>query len=174
MTIHDDYSPNQSARPVGVVPSLIVVHGTVGTDAGDLSWIKNPASAVSYHYFVMRTGQIHRLVRPERKAWHAGKSVWNGRSEVNNFSIGIGLSNLGNGEPYTPAQYKAAGWLCGVLMRHYPIPSFAGIVGHHHVSGSHLKVRTDPKSDPWIWFEWGRLFDEILLAQGAPAALKAA
>ena len=166
MTIRDDYSPNQSARPTGISPSLIVWHATVGTDAGDLSWLKNPAAGVSYHYLIQRTGQIHRLVRPERKAWHAGVSSWQGRANVNDFSIGIGLSNLGNGELYTGAQYRSAGWLAATLMRHFPI-TMRDNVGHYHVAPGR-------KTDPFYTFEWMRLTEEILLAQEAGAALKAA
>ena len=96
MNIIDSPSPNQNDRPRGAgLPSLIVLHGTVGTDAGDLSWIRSPASKVSYHYLILRDGTVHRMVRPERRAWHAGASEWAGRENVNDFSIGIGLSSKG-------------------------------------------------------------------------------
>jgi N-acetylmuramoyl-L-alanine amidase len=148
--ITDSPSPNFGNRPAGARPRLIVIHATVGTDAGDLEWLRSPTSGVSYHYLVQRTGAIHRLVHPERRAWHAGDSVWRGVRDVNDYSIGIGLSNLGGGEPYTEAQYGAAGWLCSVFKREFGI-GFEQIVGHYHVSPGR-------KKDPFESFEWGRLF----------------
>lgn len=155
MNIIDSPSPNQNDRPEGVKPRLIVIHGTVGSDAGDLDWLRKAESKVSYHYLVQRPGTIHRLVRPERRAWHAGKSSWKGAPDVNDFSIGIGLSNMGT-EPFTDAQYDAAAWLCSVFRKEFGI-RMSSIVGHYHVSPGR-------KTDPWYSFEWGRLFGGILIA----------
>ena len=156
MRIIDSPSPNQNNRPAGMKPRLIVIHGTVGTDSGDLIHLRKPESKVSYHYLVQRTGVIHRLVRPERRAWHAGRSAWRGVLDVNDYSIGIGLSNLGDPEVYTEAQYRAAGWLCRVFGREFGI-GMDQIVGHYHISPGR-------KTDPWYSFEWGRLFAHM---QGA-------
>ncbi|HEX7049110.1 MAG TPA: N-acetylmuramoyl-L-alanine amidase, partial [Longimicrobiales bacterium] len=105
--ILDRPSPNHNARPAGVRPDLIVIHGTAGeTDAGDLAWCRDPKSQVSYHYLIGRDGRIYRLVPEERRAWHAGVSGWEGRQGCNDYSIGVGLCNDGR-EPYTPAQYDA-------------------------------------------------------------------
>lgn len=153
MKIIDSPSPNQSDRPSGVKPDLLVIHGTAGTDRGDLQHLRSPASNVSYHYLVLRDGSVHRLVRPERRAWHAGVSSWEGRENVNNYGIGIGMSNRGDGELYTRSQYEAAGRLCAILRRVYGIP-LERIVGHCHVSPGR-------KSDPWLTFEWMRLAAEI-------------
>jgi N-acetylmuramoyl-L-alanine amidase len=158
VTIIDSPSPNQGARPPGAKPSLVVIHGTVGTDAGDLEWLRSPKSRVSYHYLVQRTGAIHRLVHPEARAWHAGESSWRGVADVNDFSIGIGLSNLGGGELYREAQYAAAGWLCSIFAREFGI-GMEAIVGHYHVSPGR-------KTDPWYSFEWGRLFARMQAAEG--------
>lgn len=156
MKITDSPSPNQSDRPAGVEPRLIVIHGTVGSDAGDLSHLCRSDSQVSYHYLVQRKGTIHRLVRPDRRAWHAGKSSWRGVADVNDYSIGIGLSNLGGSELFTEEQYEAAGWLCSVFIREYGI-GLEDIVGHYHISPGR-------KTDPWYTFEWGRLFARIASA----------
>lgn len=152
--IHMHISPNKSRRPEGVKPSLIIIHGTVGSDQGDLSWLMNPESEVSYHDLIFRDGSIHNLVPYELKAWHAGISSWRGVPRCNDYSIGIGISNLGwrNGAPehYTGEQYNSAGYLCAMAMREFKIP-LSRIVGHYHVS----PVR---KEDPWYHFNWGSLF----------------
>jgi N-acetyl-anhydromuramyl-L-alanine amidase AmpD len=158
MKIIDSPSPNQNDRPPGVRPYVIVIHGTVGSDAADLSWTRTAQSQISYHYLLLRNGTIHRLVPPERRAWHAGSSSWRGRPNVNDYSIGIGLSNKGPGEEFTPAQYQAAGWLVATLRRHWPV-QYHDIVGHCHIS----PVR---KTDPWLHFRFGEFFAHVLKEEG--------
>lgn len=150
MTIIDSPSPNQGPRPAGVTPRLIVVHGTAGSDKGDLLHLRTAGSGVSYHYLIQRSGAVHRLVRPDRRAWHAGVSSWNGVPDVNDYSIGIGLSNRGEGEKYSEGQYAATGQLCAIFEREFGI-GMESVVGHYHVSPGR-------KTDPWETFEWGRLF----------------
>jgi N-acetylmuramoyl-L-alanine amidase len=164
VNIIDSPSPNQNARPAGVRPSLVVIHGTVGTDAGDLEWLRKPEAKVSYHYLVLRSGAVHRLVRPERRAWHCGGSEWLGQQNVNNFSIGIGLSNKGDGEPFTLAQYASAGELCAIFWREFGI-HMEGVVGHYHISPGR-------KTDPWYTFQWGRLFRAMAAFAGDPIFLR--
>ncbi len=160
MKIIDSPSPNQNERPAGVRPNLLVLHGTVGTDAGDLVWLTSAKSGVSYHYLLLRTGAIHRLVRPERRAWHAGLSSWEGVRDCNDYSIGIGISNRGpkqDGspmEPFTDAQYASCAELCATLMRHFPIP-LERIV-------SHAMISPGRKQDPWLFWDWMRLASGIL------------
>jgi N-acetyl-anhydromuramyl-L-alanine amidase AmpD len=152
MMIVERASPNHGPRPAGVTPSLIVIHGTEGTDAGDLAWLQKRESGVSYHYLIQRDGSVFRMVADERRAWHAGVSTWQGRGNANDYSIGIGLSNR-NGEAYSPAQYQSLGALLAILTaRHGIHPS--RIVGHYHISPGR-------KVDPGYHFEWGRAFGEM-------------
>lgn len=151
MTIVDRPSPNQGSRPAGTSPALVVVHGTAGTDAGDLDWLTRADSQVSYHYLIQRTGQVYRLVNEERRAWHAGKSEWRGRTDCNDYSIGIGFSNLGKSEPYTDAQYEAGGRLLREILGRWTL-DFDAVVGHFHVSPGR-------KTDPWYAFHFGALFE---------------
>jgi N-acetyl-anhydromuramyl-L-alanine amidase AmpD len=156
-TIERITSPAQKDRAAGSTVSLVVLHGTVGSDAGDFGWLSQggaPGAPVSYHYWISRRGRIVNFVPPARQAFHAGISEWKGRKSVNNFSIGVGLSNLGvRTDVYTEAQYTAAGWLCALLHKHH-VQGFENYVGHHHVSPGR-------KTDPWDHFEWGRFFGEM-------------
>lgn len=145
-------SPNEGPRPTGErgVVRLLVVHGTDGaTDEGDLEWLTSPKSQVSYHFLIGRSGRVWRLVDPSRRAWHAGASSWQGRSGVNDFSIGYGLSCRANTKP-TDVQYRMLARLLNKHRREYKLPLQA-IVGHYHVSPGR-------KTDPWYAFEWGKLF----------------
>lgn len=56
------------------------------------------ARGVSAHYIVGTDGEVRRLVLEKNRSWHAGNSAWNGRTQVNQFSIGIETVNFGWGE----------------------------------------------------------------------------
>lgn len=87
-------SPNRSGA---MVPDIAVVHDTAsGLDAsGPISWLCNKQAGASAHFVVARDGKITQLVPTNIKAWHAGKSSYNGRANVNNFSVGIEIVNPG-------------------------------------------------------------------------------
>jgi N-acetylmuramoyl-L-alanine amidase len=150
MKIIESPSPNHGPRPAGASIDLLVIHGTAGTDAGDLSWCRSPQAGVSYHYLILRDGTVHRLVPEERRAWHSGASSWQGRSGCNNYGIGIGLSNRGPGEPYTAAQYASLRALIADIQARRPAIVRDRIVGHHQVSPGR-------KSDPWPHFDWSEI-----------------
>jgi len=99
-------SPHSSGTLVN--PSVLVIHytGSGGGDgAGDVGWFKDPNSKVSAHFIVGRGGDISQVVETNRKAWHAGKSIWRGRSNVNDFSIGIEVDNWGILTPTTGGKF---------------------------------------------------------------------
>lgn len=102
-------SPNHSARPAGVVPSVVVLHATAGRDeSSDVFWCCQPESKVSYHCIVGRTGKVYVLVPFDRRAWHAGVSEWNKRHNVNSFSLGFAFANRHDGiERLTTEQIAA-------------------------------------------------------------------
>lgn len=70
------------------------------------------ANPVSIHKLVpkrMPDGRPghYQIVPDSKRAWHAGESLWGGRSDWNDFSIGIEIENLGDGiDPYTDEQYE--------------------------------------------------------------------
>jgi AmpD protein len=55
-------------------------------DFGDLVEMR-----VSSHLFVRRDGSVLQFVPFNKRAWHAGESIFNGQSGCNDFSIGIEL-----------------------------------------------------------------------------------
>ncbi len=86
-------SPNQSGV---ITPEFLVMHYTAGTSAnGSVEWLKNSTARASAHLVIGRDGEVVQLVAFNKKAWHAGRSEWNGRRGVNGFSIGIELDNAG-------------------------------------------------------------------------------
>lgn len=81
-------TPNVSAGRV-IKPTHIVLHHSSGAYAGSVSWCMDPVSKVSYHCIVARNGKRTVLALPSQRTWHAGVSSWQGRKDVNSFSIGL-------------------------------------------------------------------------------------
>lgn len=80
-----------------MVPSLIVVHDTAGRlDKGSsVSWFRSRECSTSAHVVVEIDGTVTQMVPFNKKAWHAGKSSWRGKTFCNAFSIGIEIVNPG-------------------------------------------------------------------------------
>jgi hypothetical protein len=101
---------------------------------------------VSAHYLIGRDGAVYRLVAEENVSYHAGVSkVPDGRTNVNDFSIGIELVNTTTGK-YTDDQYEALKALLASLKKKYDIKYILG----------HSDIAPDRKTDPWN-FDWKRL-----------------
>jgi len=80
-------TPNVSSR--SIKPEAIVLHHSSGSYAGGVSWCRNPKSQVSYHVLIARNGDRTVLAKDTQRAWHAGKSFWKGRSDLNSWSLGV-------------------------------------------------------------------------------------
>lgn len=79
-----------------VRPDLIVLHYTAGTDAmSSAIYLTRPDVQASAHLVIGRDGRLIQLVPFNTEAWHAGRSCYEGRVELNHYSIGIELDNLG-------------------------------------------------------------------------------
>ena len=77
-------------------PDNLIIHFTEGQSLdGAVSWLTNPVSQVSAHVVIGRDGQIAQTVPFNIIAWHAGVSSWQGRKQMNKYSIGIELDNAG-------------------------------------------------------------------------------
>ena len=157
-------SPNAGPRPPATPIDLVVLHsislppGEYGGDAIErlftnrLDWDAHPyydairGMTVSGHFLVGRDGALVQFVSCDERAWHAGASSWDGRSDCNDFSIGIELEGL-EGEHFEAAQYRALAALLASVARRYPIRAVAG---HEHVAPGR-------KNDPGAAFDWPHL-----------------
>ena len=66
------------------------------SEIASIKRLTNIKSKVSCHYFLNRNGKIFQLVKDNKIAWHAGKSKWGGKNNLNKYSIGIELQNQGH------------------------------------------------------------------------------
>lgn len=78
------------------LPDTLLMHYTAGsTLAGAVSHLSRPAVKASAHLVLGRDGDIVQLVPFTKKAWHAGKSHYQQRTGLNQYSIGIEMVNAG-------------------------------------------------------------------------------
>ena len=70
------------------------------------------------HYVIARRGYTYRTLDRDLRADHAGKSMWNGVSNVSNVSIGIELVGY-HYTPITHEQYRSVGILIDILKKLY-------------------------------------------------------
>jgi len=74
----------------------IIIHYTAGASAqSSVRHLSDPIVKASAHLVIGRNGHIYQLVPFNIKAWHAGKSSYLGRRNMNDYTIGIELDNYG-------------------------------------------------------------------------------
>lgn len=158
-------SPHHDCRPEDEKPTLLVVHnislppgefGGPWIDAlfmGTLDPDTHPFFAeiahlrVSAHCLIRRDGEVVQYVPFDKRAWHAGVSMYQGRERCNDFSIGIELEGTDT-TPYTDSQYQQLVAVTQTLIGLYP--AIAGnITGHSDIAPAR-------KTAPGPAFDWPR------------------
>ena len=157
-------SPNCDDRPAGCEVDLVVIHGIslppqeYGGPYIDQLFTNtldpqaHPYFAeiidlrVSSHLLVDRMGGITQYVPFDSRAWHAGKSEFQGRETCNDFSIGIELEGCDD-QSYEPVQYEVAANLVKLLMENWKGINKQRVVGHCDISPGR-------KTDPGEAFNW--------------------
>jgi N-acetylmuramoyl-L-alanine amidase len=154
LAITDAPSPNFDARRAP--PDMILLHYTGMRSAeGAVARLRDPAAQVSAHYVVEEDGRILRLVPEERRAWHAGKSWWQGDTDINAGSIGVEIVNPGHEFGYRPfpdVQIEAVIGLVADIRTRWAVTD-ARILGHSDVAPAR-------KQDPGELFPWKRLAEQ--------------
>ena len=146
-------SPNFNLRKKNSEIKFLILHYTaILVDVDALKYLCNKSNKVSSHYLIDKTGFIFNLVDDKFRAWHAGKSYWRKKKDINSNSIGIELCNSGhhlNFENYTINQITSISKLLIYLKRKYSIKS-ENILGHSDISPYR-------KIDPGEKFPWLKL-----------------
>jgi N-acetyl-anhydromuramyl-L-alanine amidase AmpD len=93
----------------------------------------NPASRVSYHCIVGQDGRRTVLADPDERTWHAGKSTWRGRGDLNSWSVGAAFAGDTNKEPLTDAAMESMAQYLEPIMRQYNL-ALGDITDHRTVS----------------------------------------
>ena len=144
-------SPNFNERRAP--PDMLVLHYT-GMQTGEaaLARLRDAEAQVSAHYLIEEDGRIFGLVPEERRAWHAGRGVWQGEDDCNAASIGIEIVNPGHEFGYRAfpdAQIASVIALIGDIRERWTVPD-RRIIGHSDLA-------PERKDDPGELFPWKRL-----------------
>ncbi|MCS6813680.1 MAG: peptidoglycan recognition protein family protein [Cyanobacteria bacterium] len=149
---------------------LVVLHETVGSLYGAISLFQTPHprddDQVSYHTLIGLDGTIVYIVSPDKRAYGAGNSSFQGEAvqtnprypaSVNNFAYHISLETPPSGihsgrrhQGYTDAQYRSLAW----LVARTGVPN-ERLTTHREVDRSNSRL--DPRSFDWRKFK--RLLD---------------
>lgn len=156
------HSPNFNARPPGVLPDLVVIHGIslpaghFGGPAIDDLFLNRLTKdspdglhtlaglRVSSHFLLRRSGAMSQFVSVFERAWHAGVSNFQGRENCNDFSIGIELEGTDD-QAYSDDQMQGLAALCEALAQ--AMPSLRYVTGH-------AMIAPGRKTDPGPFFNW--------------------
>jgi N-acetylmuramoyl-L-alanine amidase len=117
LRISDRYSPLNRKRPVRPETRYIILHTTEGKEAGSLRKVQKYGEA---HYFITFSGNVFRIIDRRRIAAHTGRSMWEGRTNLDSMSIGIEVVGIYNRD-INVAQYEALGELLRQLKGIYKI-----------------------------------------------------
>lgn len=165
-----------------ITPEAIILHYTAGGSAkSDINWLTMRDDIyVSAHLVISRAGEVTQLIPFNQRAYHAGKSSWEGKPELNGWSIGIEFSNWGKllridttclswanapivkekvvqiadtyWETFYAAQLDTGKEICRLLLATYPIKH---ILGHYEISPGR-------KIDPGAAFPIAEFRPEVL------------
>jgi len=159
-------SPNYDERPEGTPIDLLVIHNiSLPPKQFGGPWIEalfqnrldpnaHPYFAqiasvrVSAHLLIRRDGELIQFVDLRRRAWHAGRSCFDGRSECNDFSIGIELEGADD-IPFDAAQYACLAQVTQAILQRFPGITPGRITGHSNIAPGR-------KTDPGPAFDWAR------------------
>lgn len=77
-------------------PDTILLHYTGGGNAmSSAHYLARADTDVSAHLVISRDGGIIQILPFDTMAWHAGESEYEGRTNLNRYSIGIEVDNAG-------------------------------------------------------------------------------
>ena len=152
MRIIQHFSPNfnEKNRPLKWIKIIVIHYTGMQSERESISRLSDPKFEVSSHFVIGQNGQIYRLVKENKIAWHAGKSCWGIYKNLNKNSIGIELVNKGHQFGYTSFKKKqilSLIKLCKNLIKKYNVKT---IVGHSDIA----PLR---KKDPGEKFPWEEL-----------------
>ncbi|MCE9612710.1 MAG: N-acetylmuramoyl-L-alanine amidase [Lentisphaerae bacterium] len=123
------WSPHNRERPVRQSTLYIILHTTEGPAPGSLQKLRDNGEA---NFFVDPTGRIYAIIDRRRVALHAGRSMWRGRTNMDEVSIGIEVAGYYY-QNLTAPQYTSLRALLTELQAQYGIAD-ANVLTHSMVA----------------------------------------
>jgi len=122
-------SPRNPERAIRRSTELIVLHTTEAPARSSLNKVSERGEC---HFCVTEEGEVYRIVDRDREAFHSGRSMWNGKEDVDKFSIGIECVGY-HDKPMSSVQLNAIAKLVKELQAMYHLPDHC-VVAHSHVA----------------------------------------
>jgi len=113
----NEISPRNSERAKRKQTDYIILHTTEAPDKSSLSSLKRYGEA---NYMVSTDGTVYRIIDSAREAYHTGVSMWNGRTNLDRYSVGIEVVGYHN-KSITQSQYTALKSLISELQGMYRV-----------------------------------------------------
>ena len=123
------YSPRNKERGARKSTQLIVLHTTEAPSSSALRKLRDLGEC---HFSIDESGRIYRIIDSRRVAFHSGRSMWNGKTDADNYSIGIEVCGYHN-KPLAAVQMKSLAELIAELQRIYKVPDH-NVLAHSHVA----------------------------------------
>lgn len=176
MKVVKHIGPWKGAKPRVLPCTGIVIHAMSREIEGKFApdWLSE--FGLSVHAFIDTDGTIIEAVNSSDTAWHAGKSSWDGKTNLNSHFLGVELlvpntKNYGEFEGaiqrpdiYSEAQYQALAEWCRQMQEKHP--EIKTIVGHYQVSGDDVRGIGNGKIDPGDGFDWDLFAAMLRLPDG--------
>lgn len=129
LQFRDYYSPLNKERAPRRETRYILLHTTEAPAKGSLEELYRYGEA---HYMVDTSGLVYRLIDRARVARHAGRSMWEGLSNLDDYAIGVEVVGYHN-QTITPAQITALRELLDQLKGLYGVPD-QNVIPHSMVA----------------------------------------
>jgi len=124
-------TPNRQTNRIK--PEAVVLHHSDGSYLGGVEWIADPVSRVSYHVLIARDGRRTVFCNDTDRAWHAGVSSWQGRKDLNSWSLGVSWEGNTYDRPLEDAAMASAIEYLVPRMKKWGIP-LNMVVTHQQVA----------------------------------------
>ena len=130
LVLKDDYrSPRNPERRIRKATTLVVLHTTEAHAKSSLNKLSERGEA---HYCVVEDGTVYRIIDKDREAYHAGRSMWNGKEDCDEYTIGIEVVGH-HDKPVTAKQIQAINELVATLQKTYKLKDHQ-VICHSHVA----------------------------------------
>lgn len=128
-------TPSEHTRGVNTCEYIIHHHtGTKeGTTKGVLDGLNKRADYASCHYLINELWEVYKMWNDTDILWHAGTSSWAGKTNLNNYSIGIEIIGPLSDGGFTDIQREKFAELVKDLCKIHNIPK-ENILRHKDIS----------------------------------------
>lgn len=132
-----------------LVQGIVLHHTATASLDESLYWLTAKGSGCSCHVLINFDGTRYILAEPREISGHAGKSYLNGKTDCNQFTIGIEFLGSTNVFPLTSRQIASAVEYIKPIMQEYNIP-IENIVTHKMIRDNYNKLFPSDQAVPKI------------------------